>query len=94
MSPFASSLKNGLAQGRNAMSIWQEMVDSHGFAGAYESVKRFVRKLRGPGSPEARAVIMTEPGQDYGKFRVMVRGGADSSVLTENLRRDSRWYIT
>jgi hypothetical protein len=25
------------------MSIWQEMVDRHGFTGAYESVKRFVR---------------------------------------------------
>jgi transposase len=52
------------------MSIWQEMVDRHGFTGAYESVKRFVRKLRGPSSPEARAVIITEPGEeaqvDYG----------------------------
>jgi hypothetical protein len=92
--PFRELIENGLALGRNAMSIWQEMVDRHGFTGAYESVKRFVRKLRGPSSPEARAVIITEPGEDYGKFRVMVRGGADSSVLTENLRRDSRWYIT
>jgi transposase len=52
------------------MSIFQEMVDRHGFPGAYESVKRFVRKLRGPASPDARAVIITEPGQeaqvDYG----------------------------
>ena len=92
--PFRELIENGLARGRNAMSIWQEMVDRHGFTGAYESVKRFVRKLRGPSSPEARAVITTAPGEDYGKFRVMVRGGADSSVLTENLRRDSRWYIT
>jgi len=68
--PFRELIENGLARGRNAMSIWQEMVDSHGFAGAYESVKRFVRKLRGPTSPEALAVITTEPGQeaqvDYG----------------------------
>jgi transposase len=68
--PFRELIGNGLARGRNAMSIWQEMVDSHGFAGAYESVKRFVRKLRGPASLEACAVIMTEPGQeaqvDYG----------------------------
>jgi transposase len=92
--PYRELILNGLARGRNAMSIFQEMVDRHGFPGAYESVKRFVRKLRGPASPDPRAVIITEPGQDYGKFRVMVRGGADSSVLTENLRRDSRWYIT
>jgi transposase len=71
--PYRELIENGLALGRNAMSIWQEMVDRHGFTGAYESVKRFVRKLRGPSSPEARAVIITEPGEDYGKFRVMVR---------------------
>ena len=68
--PFRELIENGLALGRNAMSIWQEMVDRHGFTGAYESVKRFVRKLRGPSSPEARAVIITEPGEeaqvDYG----------------------------
>jgi len=68
--PFRELIENGLARGRNAMSIWQEMVDRHGFTGAYESVKRFVRKLRGPSSPEARAVITTAPGEeaqvDYG----------------------------
>ena len=68
--PYRELIENGLALGRNAMSIWQEMVDRHGFTGAYESVKRFVRKLRGPSSPEARAVIITEPGEeaqvDYG----------------------------
>ncbi len=68
--PFRELIESGLARGRNAMSIWQEMVDRHGFTGAYESVKRFVRKLRGPSSPEARAVILTQPGEeaqvDYG----------------------------
>ena len=71
--PYRELILSGLARGRNAMSIFQEMVDQHGFPGAYESVKRFVRKLRGPASPDPRAVIITEPGQDYGKFRVMVR---------------------
>ncbi len=68
--PYRELIENGLALGRNAMSIWQEMVDRHGFTGAYESVKRLVRKLRGPSSPEARAVITTAPGEeaqvDYG----------------------------
>ncbi len=31
---------------RNAMAIYQDLVDRHGFAGAYNSVKRFVAKLR------------------------------------------------
>jgi transposase len=38
--------------------------------GSYQSVKRFVRKLRGARSPEARVVIETSPGEeapvDYG----------------------------
>ena len=59
-----------LSRGRNAMGIWQDLVDDHGFTGGYESVKRFVRKLRGAASPEARAIIVTPPGEecqvDYG----------------------------
>ena len=31
---------------RNAMAIYQDLVDRHGFTGAYNSVKRFVGKLR------------------------------------------------
>ena len=68
--PYRELIEAGLSKGRNAMSIWQELVDRHGFAGAYESVKRYVRKLRGTPSPEARAIIQTAPGEesqvDYG----------------------------
>jgi hypothetical protein len=31
---------------RNATAIYQDLVDAHGFCGAYNSVKRFVRALR------------------------------------------------
>jgi transposase len=59
-----------LSRGRNAMGIWQDLVDRHGFAGGYQSVKRFVRTLRGAVSPEARVIIETRPGEecqvDYG----------------------------
>jgi len=52
------------------MAIWQDLVDGHGFAGRYASVKRFVRKLCGSSAPEARVVIETAPGEeaqvDYG----------------------------
>jgi transposase len=68
--PHREFIEEGLARGRNAMGIWQELVDQHGFTGSYESVKRFVRKQRGNQSPEARAVILTAPGEeaqvDYG----------------------------
>ncbi len=53
-----------LSRGRNAMGIWQDLVDDHGFAGGYQSVKRFVRKLRGAVSPEARVIIETRPGEE------------------------------
>jgi len=50
--------------------VWQDLVDGHGFSEKYSSVKRFVRKLRGSPTPEARVVIQTAPGEeaqvDYG----------------------------
>ena len=46
------AIELGLSRGRNAMAIWQDLVDTCGFAGGYQSVKRFVRKLRG--KPVAR----------------------------------------
>jgi transposase len=68
--PYRELIEAGLSKGRNAMSIWQDLVDRHGFTGAYESIKRYVRKLRGIQSPEARAIIQTAPGEeaqvDYG----------------------------
>ena len=59
-----------LSRGRNAMGIWQDLVDKHGFTSSYQSVQRFVLKLRGAVSPEARVIIETKPGEeaqvDYG----------------------------
>ena len=59
-----------LGHGRNAMAIYQELVDAHGFTAGYASVKRFVRGLRRSTPPLPRAVIQTAPGDeaqvDYG----------------------------
>jgi transposase len=62
--PFREVIEAELAEGRNAMAIWQDLVDGHGFAGRYASVKRFVRKLVGSSAPEARVVIETAPGEE------------------------------
>jgi len=60
----------GLARGRNAMAIWQDLVSQAGYASGYQSVKRFIRRLRGTQAPEAHPVIVTAPGEeaqvDYG----------------------------
>jgi len=67
---YRETIQLGLSRGRNAMGIWQDLVDGYGFAAGYQSVKRFVRQLRGRRSPEARVVIATSPGEeaqvDYG----------------------------
>ncbi len=68
--PYRELIEIGLGHGRNAKAIWQDLVDDHGFRAGYQSVKRFVSKLRGSSSPEACAVIETPPGEeaqvDYG----------------------------
>ena len=68
--PWRDVVEVALSRGRNAMAIWQDLVDRHGFTGAYESVKRFVRKLRGATPAEPCGVIVTAPGEeaqvDYG----------------------------
>jgi len=48
---YRDAIEVGLSRGRNAKAIWQDLVDAYGFAGAYQSVRRFVRKLRGKPSP-------------------------------------------
>ncbi len=53
------------------MAIWQDLVDDHGFAARYASVRRFVATLRDHAAVEARAIIVTAPGEegqvDYGE---------------------------
>src|SRR5438876_2920765 len=68
--PYRELIAAALARGRNAMAIWQDLVDAHGFPAGYASVRRFARQLRGATAPEAHAVIQTAPGEegqvDYG----------------------------
>jgi transposase len=67
---FREMIELELSRGRNAMGIYQDLVDGHGFTSNYQSVQRFVRKLRGAVSPEARVIIETKLGEecqvDYG----------------------------
>jgi transposase len=69
--PHREAIELGLSRGRNAMAIWQDLVDSCGFAAGYQSVRRFIWKLQGSRPPEACAVIETAPGEeaqvDYGE---------------------------
>lgn len=40
--PYRDQIVEGLRLGRNAMAIWQDLVDGYGFLGRYASVRRFV----------------------------------------------------
>ncbi len=68
--PYRELIGLALARGRHAMAIWRDLVDDHGFAAQYASVRRFVVRLRGQRTPEAHPVIVTAPGEegqvDYG----------------------------
>jgi transposase len=69
--PYRELIAEALGRGRNAVGIWQDLVDQHGFGASYASVKRFVVSLRKTQPPEARVVIATAPGEeaqvDYGE---------------------------
>ena len=58
-------ITEALGRGRNAMAIWQDLVDDHGFLGQYASVRRFVLKLRGTTPAEAHVVVSFR--QAFGK---------------------------
>jgi transposase len=67
---YREFIEASLAKGRNAMAIWQDLVDDCGFKHHYASVRRFVLKLRGAQSLPSCPVITTAPGEeaqvDYG----------------------------
>jgi len=67
---YRELIELALTRGRNAMAIWQDLVSESGFTSGYQSVRRFVGKLRGVAIPQAHPVIVTAPGEeaqvDYG----------------------------
>jgi len=68
--PHWEWIEVAVRHGRDAMSIWQDLVDDWGFKHGYQSVRRFVVKLRGESILEAHPTIQTAPGEegqvDYG----------------------------
>ena len=70
--PYHELIVDALSRGRNAVAIWQDLIDDHGFTARYASVRRFVLTLRNAAPAEARVVITTAPGEDYGESAVMV----------------------
>jgi transposase len=77
--PHRPWIEAQVALGRNAVSIYQDLVETHGFAHAYNSVKRFVATLKAR-APERFDVLEFLPGEeaqvDYGQGALtLVRPG-------------------
>lgn len=68
--PHRAFIEAQVRLGRNAVSIYQDLVEAHGFTHAYNSVKRFVATLRAR-APERFDVLEFAPGEeaqvDYGQ---------------------------
>jgi transposase len=78
--PHRAFIEDQLRLRRNAMAIYQDLVDRFGFAGAYNSVKRFAGKLR-QREPEQFDRLNFLPGEemqvDYGEGALTRVPGTD-----------------
>jgi len=61
--PFREVILKALQQGLSAQRIWQDLAAEHGFAGSYDSVKRFIRRL-GSATPLPFRRIECPPGEE------------------------------
>jgi transposase len=61
--PHREWIEAQAALGRNAQAIYQDLVEQFGFQAQYNSVKRFVRRLR-VRDPERFDVLESEPGEE------------------------------
>jgi transposase len=59
---YQSAIEEKLKAGLTAQRIWQDLVGEYGYAHSYESVKRYVRKLRKRG--RVVGVYHTAPGEE------------------------------
>jgi hypothetical protein len=61
--PLREIIEEKLEAGLSGQRIWQDLTCEHGFTAGYESVKRFVRRLRGKSQLPVRR-MECEPGQE------------------------------
>ena len=87
--PYRDFIEAQLRLKRNATAIYQDLVDVHGFAAQYNSVKRFVAKLRHK-EPEQFDRLSFLPGEemqvDYGE-------GAPTRVPGSDRYRKPRLFV-
>ena len=76
--PLRAVVEQGLLAGLSAQRIYQDLVAEHGFTGAYDAVKRFVRRLAQKAQPPFRRMECL-PGQelqvDFGQGAWLIQNG-------------------
>jgi len=76
--PLEEAIKQELLAGLSAQRIYQDLVCGHGFTGAYDAVKRFVRRLANKTEPPFRRMECA-PGHemqvDFGQAAWVVQDG-------------------
>ena len=78
--PHRAFIEAQLRLGRNATAIYQDLVDAHGFAARYNSVKRFVARIR-VREPEQFDRLSFLPGEE-----MQVDYGEGGTVLKTSMR--------
>lgn len=87
--PHRVFIEAQLRLGRNAMAIYQEMVDEKGFAGRYNSVMRFAARLR-VREPEQFDRLSFAPGEE---MQVAYGEGAPTLVPGTDRYRKPRLFV-
>jgi transposase len=85
--PYREPITAKLEAGLSAQRIYQDLVAEFGFAGSYQSVKRFVRQLRHD-QPERIWRIEVQPGEE-----VQVDFGTGAPVLSQDGHRRRPWVL-
>jgi hypothetical protein len=86
---YREIIADALARGRNAVAIWQDLVDDHGFPARYASVRRFVVALRGSAPADARVVITTAPAKKARSTTATARWSAIAARASIGARASS-----
>ena len=87
--PHRAFIEAQLRLGRNATAIYQELVDTHGFAARYNSVKRFVASIR-VREPEQFDRLSFLPGEE---MQVDFGEGAPTRVPGSDRYRKPRLFV-
>ncbi len=87
----ADFVEGELEKGRNAVAIYQDLVEHRAYTGSYDAVKRFARRIR-PSDSKVSCRFETAPGEeaqvDYGE------GAATRDARTGKYRKPRLFVMT